>query len=162
MGIVPTDRLEGDADARALRRDARTTIRALQALLESPAFTHNVDLAVLTKIAADESMRPRERRRAAEVLCAMRLRTLTTLADLLGVREQSLASVGLGEAGRGQSVPAIQVNISVPKPAAARPRPPVPSALGADAPCSEVPILPDVSPVAASGPPTPGLGAPSP
>ena len=34
MGIVPTDRLEGDADARALRRDARTTIRALQALRE--------------------------------------------------------------------------------------------------------------------------------
>ncbi|MCA9317149.1 MAG: hypothetical protein KDB73_16795 [Planctomycetes bacterium] len=52
-----------------LEAEAMAAIEAYRSFLSSPAFQHQVDLAVLVKIAGDDKMDPRERRRAAEVPC---------------------------------------------------------------------------------------------
>ncbi len=82
-------------DAAQLEGEARTTIEAYRAYLDSPAFQHSVDLMVLVKIAGDETADIRERRRAAEVLAKLRLQAMEALADLTGTREQSLDRLGL-------------------------------------------------------------------
>ena len=78
-----------------LEREARTTIEAYRAYLDSPAFQHSIDLAVLVKIAGDDKADIRERRRAAEVLAKLRLQAMEALAELTGTREQSLDRLGL-------------------------------------------------------------------
>ena len=102
------ERLPEDPEALAARKDARTTIEAFRSFLKSPAYENNVDLAVLTKIAADESVPVRERRRAAEMLLRFRLKALETLASLEGVREQVLRDLGI--ATGPQAVSMTQVN----------------------------------------------------
>ena len=52
-----------------LEAEAMAAIEAYRSFLSSPAFQHQIDLAVLVKIAGDDKMDPRERRRAAEVPC---------------------------------------------------------------------------------------------
>ncbi len=78
-----------------LEREAKATIEAYRAYLNSPAFQHSVDLMVLVKIAGDDSADIRERRRAAEVLAKLRLQAMQGLAELTGTREQSLDRLGL-------------------------------------------------------------------
>lgn len=78
-----------------LEREARATIEAYRAYLDSPAFQHNIDLAVLVKIAGDESVSARERLRAAEVLARLRLEAMAAVAELTGTREQSLDALGI-------------------------------------------------------------------
>ena len=82
-------------DAAHLEDEARATIEAYRAYLSSPAFQHSIDLAVLVKIAGDDTVDIRERRRAAEVLAKLRLQAMEALADLTGTREQSLDRLGL-------------------------------------------------------------------
>ena len=82
-------------DAAHLEGEARATIEAYRAYLNSPAFQHSIDLAVLVKIAGDDRADIRERRRAAEVLAKLRLQAMEALAELTGTREQSLDRLGL-------------------------------------------------------------------
>ena len=78
-----------------LERQALATIESYRAFLDSPAFQHSIDIAVLVKIAGDDNADIRERRRAAEVLAKLRLQAMEALAELTGTREQSLDRLGL-------------------------------------------------------------------
>lgn len=82
MSVFSPDRLPKDPDQAELRKEARATLAAYKAFLDSPAFVHRVDIAVLTKIATNESMPVRERRRAAEVLGRLYLDALGKVAEL--------------------------------------------------------------------------------
>ena len=90
-------------------RQVESTLAAYTAFLQSPAFQHNVDIAVLTKIAGDESVSHRERRLAAEALAKLRLQAMEALADLSGVRAQVLRDLGLDETPQA-TVALTQVN----------------------------------------------------
>lgn len=94
-----------------LEAQAMDAIESYRTFLSSPAFQHQIDLAVLVKIAGDEKMDPRERRRAAEVLAKLRLQAMEGLASLTGAREKALDSMGLKQ---GPSTLALtQVNQTV-------------------------------------------------
>ena len=111
MSTVSTERLPDLSGPMETRRDARATLAAYEAFLEHPAFAHRVDLAVLTKIATDEHMPVRERRRAAEALGLLRLRAMALIADLGGVREQILDELGVVPSRSGvTNVSVTQVN----------------------------------------------------
>ena len=84
-----------DDDALGARAGARETLASFRAFLASPAYTNNIDLAVLTKLAADETVPHRERLRAAEMLLRFRIKAMETLAHLEGVREQILRDLGI-------------------------------------------------------------------
>lgn len=113
MSYLPADRLPEDPEALALRRDARATLDAYAAFLSSPAFQHNMDLAVLTKIAGDDKVPFRERRRAAEVLAKLRLQAMEALADLSAVRAQVLRELGLEEGPKAVSMTQVNTKIEI-------------------------------------------------
>ena len=94
-----------------LEVEAMAAIEAYRAFLASPAFQHQIDLAVLVKIAGDERADARERRRAAEVLAKLRLQAMEGLASLTGAREKALDQLGL-KAGPS-TVALTQVNQTV-------------------------------------------------
>ncbi len=79
----------------ALKREARATLDSYAAFLNSPTYQHNVDIAVLTKIAGDDKVPTRERLRAAQVLAKLRLEAMAALAELSGTRLQMLRELGL-------------------------------------------------------------------
>ena len=95
MSLVPADRLPDDPEGLALRRDGRAILDAYRAFLQSPAFVHRIDLAVLTKLATDEAATHRVRARAAEILGNLFARGLADYASLVGVREASLRAQGI-------------------------------------------------------------------
>jgi hypothetical protein len=103
-----TGPVPGADEADQLRRDAQATIDAYKAFLDSPAFQHSIDVAVLVKIAGDDKADIRERRRAAEVLAKLRLQAMEGLAELLGAREQVLDRLGIRPAA--QSLALTQIN----------------------------------------------------
>ncbi len=100
---------EGDDDE--LEQRALDSIEAYRAFLDTPAFQHNLDVAVLTKIAGDEKNDIRERRRAAEVLAKLRLQAMEALSELTGAREVALDRLGLKPGP--QSLALTQVNQSI-------------------------------------------------
>lgn len=104
MTFLPASRLPSDPDALAVRKDAQATLRAYAAFLADPAFTHRVDLKVLTAIAGDSKMPVRERRRAAEILGKLFLTALDQAADLGCVREQVMLSLGIDPRPGGTTV----------------------------------------------------------
>jgi hypothetical protein len=87
VSLLPPERLPEDPDALALRKDHRAVLDAYRSFLGSPAFLHRIDVAVLTKIATDETAPHRVRARAAEILGNLFSRSLEGYASLLGVRE---------------------------------------------------------------------------
>ena len=91
----PHHALAPTPEATEIRKDARTIIAAYKAFLANPAFDHNIDLAVLAKVAADENVAPRERRRAAEMLARFRLAAMEMIAKLTGTKEQMLHELGI-------------------------------------------------------------------
>ena len=96
MGILRPDQLErGDALPFDELVDARATLKAYQAFLQLPGFVHNIDVSVLTKIAANDKMPAREQRRAAEMLAILRLKAMDCVAQITGAREQVLKALGL-------------------------------------------------------------------
>jgi len=103
-----TEQLPEVPGADALRQQAEATIESYRAFLESPAFQHSIDLAVLVKIAGDDAIDIRERRRAAEVLAKLRLQAMSALAELTGAREQALDRLGLQP--NAQPVALTQIN----------------------------------------------------
>lgn len=107
MTFLPADRLPHDPDTLHARKDAQATLRAYAAFLADPAFTHRVDLKVLTAIAGDPKMPVRERRRAAEILGKLFLQALDKAADLGCVREQVLQSLGIDPSPRGATTVAV-------------------------------------------------------
>ena len=111
MGLMPLDKLPHDPDRLALRNDARTTLAAYRSFLANPAFIHRIDLAVLTKIAGDEAMPVRERRRAAEMLGKLFVQVMGKMADLACVREQTMDELGLDD--KPTAVAVTQVNTKV-------------------------------------------------
>jgi hypothetical protein len=104
----PGEPERGRQDAERLREEARASIAAYQAFLSSPAFQHQVDLAILVKVAGNEQAPMRERLRAAEILARLRLEAMAAVAELTGTREQSLERLGI-KAGP-QSLALTQVN----------------------------------------------------
>jgi hypothetical protein len=122
VGLVSPLRLPDDPDRLNARKDAQTTLAAYRAFLADPAFTHRVDLKVLTAIAGDAKMPTRERRRAAEMLGTLYMRALEKVADLSAAREQVLLSIGI-DPSRGStsvSVDARQVTIEADRDALRR------------------------------------------
>lgn len=107
------DRLPEDPDGLELRREVRATLDAYNAFLKSPAFQHNLDLAVLTKIAGDETVPPRERRRAAEVLAKLRLEAMAAVAELSAVRQQVLRELGLEETPKATHLTQVNTKIEI-------------------------------------------------
>lgn len=99
--------------AEMLRRQADEVIEAHRAYVASPAFQHSVGLAVLTKIASDDSAPIRERRRAAEVLAKLRLQAMTALAQLAGAREQSLDTLGLSPNPQAMALTQINQRVEI-------------------------------------------------
>jgi hypothetical protein len=97
-----------DEAAANLERQARESIESYRVLLASPAFQHQIDLAVLVKIAGDERIPPRERVRAAEALGRLRMGAMAAVADLTATREQSLDTLGLKPGA--QSLALTQIN----------------------------------------------------
>lgn len=100
-------------EARRLRREAQAAIDGYKSFLASPAFQHSIDVAVLVKIAGDETADIRERRRAAEVLAKLRLQAMEGLAALIGAREQSLDVLGIKSTGAGVSLTQINQKIEI-------------------------------------------------
>ena len=113
MSIFSPDKLPQDSSLAEFKRDARATLDAYAAFLKSPAFQHNIDLAVLTKIAGDEAVPFRERRRAAEVLARLRLQAMEALADLSAVREQVKRELGLEDAPKAVSLTQVNQKIEI-------------------------------------------------
>ena len=113
MSVFSPDSLPENPEAAELRRDARATIAAYRAFLSNPAFVHNVDLAVLAKVAADEDVAPRERRRAAEMLARYRLMAMEALASLTGAKEQSLDKLGLQPTQRALALTQVNTKIEI-------------------------------------------------
>jgi hypothetical protein len=111
VSILKPEQLEGGESFEALV-DARVTLKAYQAFLEQPGFVHNIDVAVLTKIAANDKLPPREQRRAAEMMATLRLKALDCVAQLTGAREQILKALGLDIATM-KALAITQVNTSV-------------------------------------------------
>src|SRR5262245_4940604 len=112
--MFPPDRLPQDIDSVELRKEARALLDAYEALLAHPAFVHRVGVSVLAKIAADEQVPPRERRRAAEVLGRLHLLAMKQFAELAGVREQVLDRLGLSPPPAGPAAVAVaQVSTKV-------------------------------------------------
>ncbi len=62
--------------------DLDSALAAYRAFLANPAFVHRLDLAVLTKIAGDDKMPPRDRRQAAEALGMLYLRAVEVMGKL--------------------------------------------------------------------------------
>jgi hypothetical protein len=114
MSGFDAKKLPVDPDGLELRRTARATIAAFEAILKHAAFVSNLDFSVLAAIAADPKSPPRERRRAAEVLAAFRIKTLDKIADLSAAREQSLNLLGL-DADRGTRGMHLVINVGVPE-----------------------------------------------
>jgi hypothetical protein len=112
MSAFSPERLPEDAEAAGLKREARATLQVYAAFLQNPAFQHRVDIAVLTKIATDDTMAPRERRRSAEMIGLLFLKALDRMAEITGVREQVLKGLGLDPASV-KAVALQQVNTSV-------------------------------------------------
>lgn len=111
MTFLPVDRLPTDPGRLALRAEQRAVLDAYEALLKQPVFEKNVDVNVLAKIAADPDSPVREKRRAAEVLLAFRLKVSEQMASLLAIREQVLDELGLSPAaGAASTVNVTQVN----------------------------------------------------
>jgi hypothetical protein len=82
-------------NALAMRAEADAAIEAARALLGHPAFAQNLGVAVLSRMALDEKGPAKERRRCAEVLAHLQLRTIEALASLTGAREQRLKDLGI-------------------------------------------------------------------
>jgi hypothetical protein len=95
VSLVPANRLPSDPDRLEARREARAILDAYKGFLAAPAFAQNVDLNVLTKMAADEKTPPREKRRAAEMLMAFRFKAMEQIASLSATREQVMQELGI-------------------------------------------------------------------
>jgi hypothetical protein len=95
---LPAERPEAEEAALALRADAKAAIDAARALLAAPVFERQIPLALLTKLASDETVPIRERRRCAEVLAQLQLRAIETLAGITGAKEQRLRDLGIDAA----------------------------------------------------------------
>jgi hypothetical protein len=105
-----SDRNEAALD---LERQGREAIESYRVLLASPAFQHQIDLAVLVKIAGDEKIPPRERVRAAEALGRLRMEAMAAVADLTGTREQSLDTLGLKPGAQSLALTQIHQRIEI-------------------------------------------------
>jgi hypothetical protein len=113
MSIVPSESTPNDAELAAFRRDAREMLDAYAALLQNPAFQHNIDIAVLTKIAGDDDVPHRVRLRAAEVLAKLRLEAMAALAELSAVRQQVMRELGLEDGPTSVSVTQVNTRIEI-------------------------------------------------
>ena len=105
--------MSANLPAADLEREARATIESYRTYLNSPAFQHSIDLAVLVKIAGDEKQPIRERRRAAEVLAKLRLDAMDALATLTGTREQSLEVLGIKQGPQSLALTNVQQKIEI-------------------------------------------------
>ena len=113
MSFESLDRLPKDPAALALRKEARASLDAYEAFLAHPAFVHRIDLSVLAKLATDENVPARERRRAAEVLVKAHLQANRELADLTCVKEQILDQLGIAPGAPPAAVNLTQVNTKI-------------------------------------------------
>jgi hypothetical protein len=93
VSSLPAARLPDES--LALRAQADAAIEAARALLDHPAFAQNLGVAVLSRMALDEKVPAKERRRCAEVLAQLQLRTIEALAARTGAREQRLKDLGI-------------------------------------------------------------------
>ncbi len=100
-------RAEADADL-VLRTDATAAIEAARALLAAPVFERQIPIALLTKLASDDKVPVRERRRAAEVLANLQVKLIEMVGDLTGAKEHRLRELGIE--GTPQEVNLTQVN----------------------------------------------------
>ena len=100
-------RAEEDADL-VLRTDAKAAIEAARALLAAPVFERQIPIALLTKLASDDKVPVRERRRAAEVLANLQVKLIAMVGELTGTKEHRLRELGIDAAP--QEVNLTQVN----------------------------------------------------
>lgn len=70
-------------------------IVALRALLAHPAMAQDVGLNVLARMALDDKVPARERRRCGEVLAQLKLKATEAYGALTGAREQHLQALGI-------------------------------------------------------------------
>lgn len=110
MTSLPAAPRPDGPDADLLTREALAVLEAFRAFLANAAFQHSVGLAVLTKIAADESASNRDRLRASEALVSSHIKALQAAAALLGVREVSLQALGIDTGPKAVAAAVAQVN----------------------------------------------------
>lgn len=68
---------------------------SLRALLAHPALAQNLGLTVLSRMALDEKLPAKERRRCAEVLAQLKLKAIELTAHVTGARERALRDQGI-------------------------------------------------------------------
>ena len=70
-------------------------LAAALALLGHPALAQNLGLSVLARMALDEKLPAKERRRCGEVLAQLKLKAVELAAHVSGAREQRLRALGI-------------------------------------------------------------------
>lgn len=83
------------ANATALQPADDPVVASLHALLSHPALAQNLGLTVLSRMALDERIPAKERRRCGEVLAQLKLKAMELAAHVTGARERALRDQGI-------------------------------------------------------------------
>ncbi len=110
MTVFSPERLPADPTRAVAVNDARLVVQTCRSLLGQAAFVHNLPVAVLSKIAADDKLPVRERRHAAHLLALYQVKLLELLAQVTGARELALAELAVADASVAPTVNVTQVN----------------------------------------------------
>lgn len=81
-----------------LAPEADAAIDAARALLAHPALAQDLGIAVLARMALDDKVPPKERRRCGEVLLNLKVKAIEVVGALTGSRERHLRALGISQA----------------------------------------------------------------
>ncbi len=90
-----SERLPVPAPPSAMQPAEDPVVTALHALLAHPALAQNLGLTVLSRMALDERIPAKERRRCGEVLAQLKLKAMELAAHVTGARERALRDQGI-------------------------------------------------------------------
>lgn len=90
-----SESLPAPAPAAGMQPAEDPVVAAALALLAHPALAQNLGLAVLSRMALDEKLPAKERRRCGEVLAQLKLRAVEIAAHVTGARERALRDQGI-------------------------------------------------------------------
>ena len=90
-----SERLPAPAAPRTMQPAEDPIVTGLLALLSHPALAQNLGLTVLSRMALDEKLPAKERRRCGEVLAQLKLKAMELAAHVTGARERALRDQGI-------------------------------------------------------------------
>lgn len=104
-----SDDLPADPEVERLQREGREASDAYRQFLGHAAYQHDIDVAVLSKLATDDKVPERERLRAAAQLLKYRFEAMEKWVEVTAAREQNMERLGIKAPG-SPSVALTQVN----------------------------------------------------